>query len=104
MTEPSVVAALRMRALRFEESEDWAAARDAWHEALAALKEVKGTLVYGMEHEFHARAIAADSRADEPMGQVQPLHKVEALAKADDQPTAVHNLEAGETQGDTGAR
>jgi hypothetical protein len=99
-----------MKALRFEEKELWADAARAWRAALSELETMKGALVSAMHHEFRARAIGAQQRVDELMGAIQPLHKVEAAAEAEAKPAherdpgAVTKLDAGETQGDTGAR
>ena len=106
----TTVAELRMKALRFEEKQDWPAARDAWNATLDALKSMQGGLVQAMHHEFSARARSADVLSDEPMGNVQPTHIVEGLVKDDGKslterdPGAVSHLDAGPTQGDTGAR
>jgi hypothetical protein len=106
----SAVAGLRMKALRLEENEDWLAASVAWHDAIDALKLQGGPFIKILHSEFEARALAAQSRADEPMAAVQSLDKVETRAKTDEKsdaertPSAVTHLDAGPTQGDTGAR
>jgi hypothetical protein len=92
-----------MKALRLEENEDWGNARDAWHRALGGLEALEGSVVAAMRHEFLARARSAGDRADEPPD--QPAFKTEALTEkpADPDPGAAAHLDAGETQGKSGA-
>lgn len=110
MTKPeSQIAALRMRALRLAESELWAEAAEAWREVIAfvaAIGETKGKFVAAMEHEFKAQYAAAVRRADEAMTFVQPLYKVEGAVSSGPEAAegAAKQLDAGPTQGDTGAR
>lgn len=99
------IAELRMRALRLEESDLWAEASDAWCEVVQQAKEAKGLLVTAMRAEFGARYAAALRRADEGMAFVLPLFRVEENVKNPEvAESAVKPLDAGPTQGSTGAK
>jgi len=95
-----------MKAIRLEEAENWAAARDAWHLALAALSSMSGPIVEATRHEFAARAKVAHDRADEPFD--RPAFKEQSAAEIDPaedpDPGAAKSLDPGETQGSSGAR
>lgn len=75
------VAALRMKAIRFEEKERWADAADAWRQTLGAMAKLAGTVIEATRAECQARLAAAERRVGELMETAMSAPKIEEHVK-----------------------
>lgn len=107
-------AAQRMTAIRFEEQKLWPEAAEAWHRAIAAVKEEgRHVTLVGQRllTEMEARASHAITRATHP-GLEEPIADIEGRIQADAKPAddrlpvpgAAERGEAGRVTQDAGAR